>query len=323
MIRDLKTWLLSAALIAVSFNLADGANDINDQAGTSSFAFLKINVGARPVAMGGAFTGLADDESALYYNPAGIGLLENDRFLFGYHDYFAGMQSGFIGYVHPFDYTNVLGIYVSYLNYGEMIAADSLGNRLGTFGGGDMLIGLTYARNINPRFQIGGTAKFIYETISTYSATGLAFDLGVRLTSDRGRISGGLMIQNMGTQLSNLGQGESFSLPLTVRLGVSAKPRDIDIILATDLIKPRDNGLQFAIGAEYFHFDPFLIRVGWNSNGSEYKTSKNDDSWAGISLGFGVNVKKLGPLGKAQLSYAYTPAADLGNSHRITLTGGR
>lgn len=322
MSRYLKTFLICTALIAASSGLAHGQSDINAKAGTSSFAFLKINVSARPVAMGGAFTGLADDESALYYNPAGIGLLENDRFLFGYHDYFAGMQSGFIGYVHPLDYTHVVGVYASYLNYGDMIAADSLGNQTGTFGGGDMLIGLTYARNINPRLQIGGTAKFIYEKIQEYTATGLAFDLGARLTSDRGRISGGLMLQNIGTQFSSLGQDDSYSLPLTVRLGVSAKPRDMNIILATDLIKPRDNSLQVAIGAEYYHFDPFLIRVGWNSNGSEYKTSINDDSWAGISLGFGVNMKKLGPLGKAQLSYSYTPAADLGNSHRITLTGG-
>lgn len=323
MSRYLKIFVLGAAVVVASFGLARSADDINGNAGTSSFSFLKINVSARPVAMGGAFTGLADDESALYYNPAGIALLENDRYLLGYHDYFAGMQSGFIGYVHPLDYTHVIGIYASYLNYGEMIEADENGNSLGTFGGGDMLIGLTYARNMSSRLQLGATAKFIYEKIQNYTATGLAFDLGVRLTSDRGRLAGGLMIQNLGTQFSSLGQDDSYSLPLTVRLGVSAKPRGMDIILASDLIKPRDNDLQLALGADYFHFDPFMIRVGWNSNGSEYKTSINDDSWAGVSLGFGFKIKELGPLGKAQLSYSYTPAADLGSSHRITLTGGK
>jgi hypothetical protein len=321
--RFLSQILLFVLIISIGSITTFAANSINDNAGTSSFAFMKINVSARPVAMGGAFTGLADDESSLYYNPAGIGLIENDRFIFGYHDYFVGMQSGFVGLIHPLDYTNVLGMYVSYLNYGDLIEADEQGNELGTFGGGDMLFGLTFARNINQRVQIGATAKFAYEKIDQYSASALAFDLGLRMTSDRGRMTGGLMIQNLGTTLSSLGEDDSFDLPLTFRLGGSAKPRGMDLIIAADLVKPRDNDILLAVGGESFHFDPLLIRLGYNTVGSEYETSSSDASWTGISLGFGLNLKKLGPLAKAQISYSYTPAADLGTSHRITLTGGK
>lgn len=300
------------------------AGEINDKAGTSAFSFLKINVGARAVAMGTAFTGLADDESALYYNPAGIASFEYDRYLLGYHSYFVGMQSGIVGYIHPLDYTSVIGLYISYLNYGEMDEADGNGNLTGqTFGGGDMLIGLAYARNISRTFQIGLTSKFIYEKIENYSATGLAFDIGARLSDDRDRYKIGVVAQNIGTQLSSLGQAKSDPLPLTIRVGVSAKPRVMNIILAGDVIIPRDNDVDFALGAEYYHLDPFLIRLGWNSFGSNYTTSAKDDTWAGLSFGVGMIMKNLGAFGKAQLSYSYTPAADLGNSHRITITGGR
>ena len=75
--------------------------EIHSDAGTSAFPFLKINIGARAIAMGGAATGLADDESALYYNPAGIVSFEEKRWIGGYHNYFVDMQSGFVGMIFP------------------------------------------------------------------------------------------------------------------------------------------------------------------------------------------------------------------------------
>nr|HPI73656.1 hypothetical protein [bacterium] len=40
--------------------------------GTGAAAFLEIGVGARAMAMGGAYTSIANDATALYWNPAGI-----------------------------------------------------------------------------------------------------------------------------------------------------------------------------------------------------------------------------------------------------------
>ncbi|RIK54073.1 hypothetical protein DCC62_32005, partial [candidate division KSB1 bacterium] len=44
----------------------------NQRAGTAMAQFLKIGVGGRAVGMGEAFVALANDASALYWNPAGI-----------------------------------------------------------------------------------------------------------------------------------------------------------------------------------------------------------------------------------------------------------
>jgi hypothetical protein len=54
-ILSLLVVLLSITVVAPAF-----AGDVNSKAGTSAFPFLKIPVGARAVAMGGAFTGLAN-----------------------------------------------------------------------------------------------------------------------------------------------------------------------------------------------------------------------------------------------------------------------
>ena len=44
-----------------------------DKTGTTAAKFLSTNIGSKAVGMGGAFTALANDGSAMYWNPAGIG----------------------------------------------------------------------------------------------------------------------------------------------------------------------------------------------------------------------------------------------------------
>ena len=304
--------LLTVSIIVLAVSLQ--AKDINSNAGTSAFSFLKINVSARAVGMGGAFTGLANDESALYYNPAGITSIEDPKYIFGYHNYFFDMQSGFLGYVKPLSEKRSIGFYLSYLNYGSFTATDDLGNADGEFGGGDLLFAVSLAQKKNHLVSFGATAKFIYETIDSYSATGVAMDLAVKYTSDRGKFGAGFMLQNLGTQLSALGETKD-KLPTTIRSGVSIIPKGLPMTLTSDLILPFDNDLIFAIGVDYFNFEPFYIRMGWNSFGSNYKATNSDASLTGMSFGCGFDVKKM------QVSYAFTPSADLGDSHRITITG--
>ena len=40
--------------------------------GETGFAFLKLGVGARAMGMGSAYVAIADDPTALYWNPAGL-----------------------------------------------------------------------------------------------------------------------------------------------------------------------------------------------------------------------------------------------------------
>jgi hypothetical protein len=44
----------------------------------ANLAFAQENMGARPISMGGAFIGLADDTNAIFVNPAGLGYLEGE-----------------------------------------------------------------------------------------------------------------------------------------------------------------------------------------------------------------------------------------------------
>jgi len=140
--------------------------DINSGAGTSAFAFLKINSGARPVAMGGAFTGVADDENSLYYNPAGIASMNRNGVILGYHNYFVDLQSGTVGYINQRREKYFFAGSINYLNYGSFTQTDNLGNITGEFGGGDLQLAFTFAVRHNERFSFGATGKLIYDRSS-------------------------------------------------------------------------------------------------------------------------------------------------------------
>lgn len=308
------TIVVAAFLVTGSVSSVAGRN-VNSRAGTSAFPFLKINIGARAVGMGGAFTGLADDISSFYYNPAGLAQLDRNAFILGYHNYVADMQSGFAGVMKKAGDNRSFGFYISALSYGDFIRTDETGVIDGTFGGNDILFAGSYAFRYNLNFMFGATAKFIYEDIDQFSASGIAFDLGGKWLSDRQRYSAGIMIQNLGAQLSSLGS-EKDKLPLTFRAGGSARPRGANVIFSGDIIIPIDNDPEFAIGGEYYEFKPLYLRLGYNSFGTNYRTAASTDNWAGLSLGAGFDFRSM------QISYAFTPAAELGDSHRITLTGG-
>jgi len=311
-------FFLSLSVFLLIFSGAALADENNSDVGTSVFDFLKIQTGARPMAMGGAFTGVADDESSLYYNPAGVASLEGKRFIAGYHNNIFDMQSGFLGYVHPIRQGQKLSFYVNYLNYGTFDRTDVNGEVIGDFSGGDLLLASSYARQINEKIAVGATVKFIYEKIDDYSATGLAFDFGGKFSlNNYSNTVFGFMVQNLGTQMStHLEDGDKESLPLYLRAGGSTYPKGLPLLVAADIVYPTDNDLFFSIGAELISARPLFIRLGWTSFGDNYKTGASGDDLAGFSAGIGLEYNKV------HISYTISPEAELGTSHRITFTGG-
>ncbi len=288
---------------------------VNDQVGTTSFPFLKLDIGSRQSGLGGAFTGLSDDVVSLFYNPAGIAGLENRQYMAMYHNYFADIQVGALAYSQRLGQQAAGGVFIQYLNYGDLTQTDLQGNRLGEFSGGDLMLGFAYASQVNRYISYGAAAKFLYQSIDEFTATGIAFDIGVRYVSDRERSFAGLSVQHIGTQLSSLGD-ETDRLPTTVRLGGGLRPRQIPVIGVVDLIYRIDTGPGVAAGVEYYELSPLIVRGGWSSFGSNNRTEDSDDSFAGFGVGIGLKVRK-----NLELSYSFSPAAELGESHRITFSG--
>ena len=333
MVKKMKYGIIIAVIAALAFSPA--AMAINSNAGTSAFTFLRIGTGAKSQAMGGAFVGLADDASALYYNPAGLtvstteGELYDDlldqklnvapknNFTASYINYLLDFQYGFLGYVREIDSTTSAGVSISYQNYGTFNRLDSDGNKLGTFGASDMALGLTYSKRLSPRVTTGVTGKFIYEKLEDYSANGLAADLGIMyLINPNGSTRIGLAITNLGAQLSGLTKQHKDQLPGKAALGISHHLVGVPILFSGEVGKPFDNDFYLSVGGEVTSLKPFFLRFGWTTQGKDYKTGGNNEFLSGFAGGFGLQHNNY------QFDYSYSSYSDLGSVHRITVGAG-
>jgi hypothetical protein len=289
----------------------------NSNVGTTAYPFLKIGVGSRANAMGGAFVGLSDDESALHFNPAGLLQLKNRHFITYYNNYISDIQSGFVGYIHPHTEKVTLGLSINYFNYGKMEETDEQGNRLGSFSASDLCFAFSYAKKIKPKLDFGANFKFILENESAqgHTSDALALDLGgfYQHTDERTRL--GAVVQNLGFQLKGFTESHKDPLPTVIKLGISHSLKEIPLLIVGDLSFPFDNDIFFSLGGELTYFQPLFLRVGWTSFGENYKTDSDKDKWAGLSLGFGVHWRKY------KFDYAFSSYADLGGIHRITIAG--
>jgi hypothetical protein len=323
--KSIKTILCLVLVLGLSTTLFAGKS----KTGTTAYPFLKIGVGAKSSAMGGAFVGLADDESAVYYNPAGIIGFQQKAISASYMNYIADIQSGNLVMILPkyspvqetpddmgeeskiHDATSAFAFSVVYLNYGKIDEANVSGDITGDFGGSDMAVAGTYAHKFTPQLACGGTAKFIYQKIDQYSSTGLALDAGLLYRLKDGRTNFGFSASNLGVQLSSLSSEHKDPLPIIIRAGVSHNTRELPLTVALEAVYPTDNDLYGSIGLEIHPNIPISLRAGYSSFGQNYKTGGSKDNTAGFSVGAGFK------LAKVAVDYAFLPYADLGSLHRV------
>lgn len=310
-----------------------------DNAGKSAYSFLKIGVGAKSQAMGGAFVGLADDLSSLYVNPAGLTApvysvkkvddffyeeeetstittkpANTNRFIATYINYLLDFQTGYLGYVRSLNEKTALGVSIHYQNYGTFTRFEVDGTENGTFGAWDMAFGVSYSKKLSRNLSIGTTGKLILEHIDNYSSDAMALDLGILYRLADGRTSLGLAITNLGFQLKGMTKSHKDPLPLVVDAGFSHRLKGLPFTFTSDVTLPSDNDPYFAIGGQWESFNPFFIRLGWTLAGKDYKTDSDKDNYSGLAGGFGYIYQKY------IFDYSYSSYADLDNVHRITLS---
>jgi len=109
--------LLSGVTTITAAQTNTDINQNNTGYGTTAGEFLLMGAGARGTALGGAFSAIATDPSALYYNPAGIALMSRPAAMVGTYDYVAETRYSWGGIAFPFSG-----------------GARSIGIQVGTFG---------------------------------------------------------------------------------------------------------------------------------------------------------------------------------------------
>jgi len=331
-----KLTLISALISVITASLPSAWSQEVTKVGTTAANFLKLEVGARAVAMAGAFTAVANDGSALYWNPAGLARLH--QFGLSYHnvDLYAGIRHQFVGIMIPAGDNNTFGVSFNYVDLGE-IEQTTIREPDGTglkFGASDLAVGISYSRNLTDRVAFGITGHYIHEKIWTESGDGYAFDFGTLFEPGVAGLRIGMTITNLGPEM-RLNNGpnltfqkqqnkdfpgnrripaqfvtQHYELPLTFRLGVQlelfgsngvmAKSEENRVTVVAEVNDAFDNALRSTYAVEYWWRNTLALRGGLRQN----------FDLARFSFGGGLQVPVKGL--QFRFDYALADYGDLG-----------
>ncbi|OGR81604.1 MAG: hypothetical protein A2X32_03530 [Elusimicrobia bacterium GWC2_64_44] len=282
--------------------------------GATTADFLNLPVGARASAMGGAYSAISEEASAVYWNPAGLVQIPKLSAVFMRAQYLEEISYQYAAYAHRLSYDTVLAGSVLLTDIGSIPQTDISGNTLGSFTPRDSVYTISYSKAIlefsdkDIDVSIGVSAKYIKSSIVS-SARSYAADVGI-MTYNFSDIP-----YRLAVTATNMGGGltfdkESNPLPLTFKLGAAVNPFR-NMLVAADVVMPKANRPNLLLGAELAtapnELTRLCVRAGLNAQ-------KMRESVGGLSLGLGATLHFF------SLDYAFIPMGELGTTHRLSLT---
>ncbi len=324
MARGVRAGALVAACAAIGASAAHAQSLGSQRVATSAATYLKIGVGARAMGMGGSFTAVSDDPSAILWNPAGLATLRRPV-----------VNATAIRWPTDIDYDHVVGVH----QLGNGVIAGQIGylaadiketteyyplgtGRTLTYS--DWYAGVAYARAFTDRLNLGAGVRLLHEDLASSvggpTATSVAFDVGSLYSVGYRKVRIGMSMTNFGPPLSPGGQFTStngvqvdyghYSLPTQFKIGVADDLIDhSDLRLTGDfeLTHPADGVESFRTGGELSIRNALALRAGYVFT----------SDIPGLSVGAGFRGSTGGVF--TELDYAYRDAGDLGAIHVLSL----
>lgn len=247
--------------------------------------FELLDVGAKPISMGGAFTSLANNSNAVYYNPAGISQLPFREVSIFYSPAPFGLKelaNGSVNFVEP---TKFGAFGLSAKTYGFELYKEITAT-------------LTYANNYNRKIYYGANINYYNLKIQNYgSASAVGIDIGAMayLTDFLrwGFSAFNLNRPSIGTQKDKL--------PQVYRTGLSIQPRtDLNFVL--DVEKDTRYTASVKAGIEYTLYDMINLRAGIGTEPTKFS--------GGVGFCYSL----------FEVDYGFYNHQDLGLTHQGTIT---
>ncbi len=298
--------LLGAALVAGVARPAVAADaavsETFDAAGVRA-PFLSRAVGARGTAMGGAFTSVADDASAVLLNPGGLGQVTSLQAAVQYAAAGEEMSHSVAAVAVPAG-PGVVGVGVNALQLGEFESRDAAGV-------------LLPAESL---MEFAGSAGYAIKNpkwLGLQGWTGIALEFvkdaaeGSQIAASVGSVLLAAENFNIGIAAQHLGAGaDGFALPATVKGGANWVMPGLLRIAAEGGMGLGDGIAWAGGGVEVMPMKAFALRAG-------YRMPLADQAYGGLA---GVTAGAGFRLGNLTLDYAFQPYGDLATSHLVTLS---
>ena len=310
-----------------------------DKTGTTAAKFLSIGIGSRPAGLGNAFVSIADDPTAMYWNPAGISRLSGHQVLVNHNNWFADISLDYSGAVIKLSDNAAFGANITMVSMEEIEVTRYGNENTGeTYRAGDLALGMSYAKNLTDKFSIGGNLKLIREYIASNYASGFAMDIGTLFDTPFGfRL--GTSISNFGPKMRMSGDDlivpvdisetiegnnenttgnistDSFDLPLLLRVGISGQKSISNIggiIWAIDSGHPNDNNSFLNAGIEFSLINNLLsLRTGYRSL---YLNDRVSEHTFGVGLNLTTIINK--PI---KIDYSLESLKFLGMTQQLSI----
>ena len=287
-----------------------------DGSQANGFPFLKLGVGARPVAMGSAYTAVSDDANALFWNPAGMGFLrsyDGSLMLMTMFTDVSYTSLGITGRLSPLFSAGLAGAYLSTSD----TRRSAKGEELGSFPITDLVCGPGIAVTPLRQLALGAGLKFIRSTLDTFGAMALAGDFGALYSPFR-YVYAGLAARNIGTPYRFV-QDWAYP-PMSLKAGLATKLPigQSQLLFAVDGTVGTDLQPVLSVGAEALIY---MTAAGSRQQAGQalalragYQTGSALGQFRGFSIGAGYLLPLTEYLGLSidivRLDYGFLGASD-------------
>jgi hypothetical protein len=324
-IRQLKS-ALAVMLIVATTSLFAG--DI-DRRGTAAATQLLIPVGGKNFAMSGANTASTKGIDALYWNPAGLGLVTGGEAMFSTMNYFGDeITINYLAGAYNVGF-GVVGVSFKAFDFGDIPLTtndDPLGLSGATFSPTFAILGFSFAKKFTDAISFGLNLKYITEEVPSASAEALAFDFGLqyRNLGNIKNLDFGVVANNIGQDMTFEGSAflhegslegsiipdyfyaipiQTFELPTSYSLGLAYTyniDNDNQVKVAGTFVSENLDADRMLLGAEYGLMSIFYARLGYQMQPGN---TNSDQDVFGLTAGIGVDYSFSGV--KASLNYVY------------------
>ena len=318
-----RTTLVTLLVLALGVTVVLAGSE--SRRGTAGAQELIIPVGSAGTALSGAVNATTTGVEAIYWNPAGVARATGIEAMFTNVQYIADIKLNYFAVAIPIADVGSLGLSIRTLNFGDIpvTTTESPDGTGSTYSPNYITTGLTFSRAFTDRIHGGVTVKLINESIMRTSASGVGFDIGVQYISGATGLKLGVVLKNLGSQMTYDGPdlenfnpipgqepgsreraqrlpAEKFDLPASLEIGLGYDIRfaeNHNVTVAGNFMNANYGSDEYRLGAEYNMMNMVFLRAGY------MRTQFQDDNIYGPTLGVGLKVA-LGPT-TVLLDYAY------------------
>lgn len=284
------------------------------QEGEKIFRFLELPTSTRINALGGTNVSLIENDISLVFsNPASLGKEMDMHANVSFMSYIADIKAGSAIFGKSIRERNSFAVGVNYVDYGKFKETSVDNNVIGDFSATDIAVNGVYSHMLTDRLRGGVTAKFIYSSFESYTSTAIGFDVGLSYYNEDSDFSAGLVLKNMGRQISSYND-KRVGMPWDINIGISKKLNkapvrfsltgvyltqwDFSHIDEANGIASDDNFAKTlfkhtVLGVDIIPSQNLWLALGFNPKAHYDLKLKEGNKFGGFNFGAGINIQKF------------------------------